>query len=321
MLSQDEFVAARSPDWRELEAALADPKELYKHGGARISRIAALYRSLSSDLMRSRAARFAPDLVSYLNALAARAHSVLYGARPLRLPAGARLLLHDFPRILRQRWPFFALSAALFFIPLALGTAGALASPDFASAVLPASTLEGMAEAYSKGFGDGRPTGQDAGMAGFYVYNNVGIAFRCFATGVLFGAGTLFFLVYNGLVIGTVLGHVARLGYAGNILTFMCGHAPFELTAIIIAGAAGLFMGHAIIDTKGRTRVGSLRAAAPEIAALVLGAAAMLVVAALVEGFWSPSSIPAPVKWAASAIFTALVTAHLALGGRGRARA
>ena len=73
--------------------------------------------------------------------------------------------------------------------------------------------------------------------SGFYVYNNVGIAFRCFATGILFGLGSLFFLIYNGITIGTVLGHVIAAGHGHNILTFVCTHGTFELTAIGIAVA------------------------------------------------------------------------------------
>jgi uncharacterized membrane protein SpoIIM required for sporulation len=173
-----------------------------------------------------------------------------------------------------------------------------------------------MAHAYSQGFAAGRDAGTDTGMAGFYVYNNVGIAFRCFATGILLGAGSLFFLVYNGLVTGTAAGYVMSVGHGANIWTFMCGHAPFELTAIVIAGGAGLQMGYALVDTGGLTRTGSLRRAAPKIAQQILGAAAMLLVAALIEGFWSPSSLPAQIKWSASGVFTVLVVLYLSLAGR-----
>ncbi len=285
-------------------------------GGTTISRVAALYRAVCSDLMRCRGARYTPELDEYLNGLTARAHNALYGARPFRLPALARLLGRDFPRTLRRRWRFFAISLALFTIPWAVGLAGALHATAFAYEVLPASMLEQMAQSYSEGFSEGRDVGVGAGMAGFYVYNNIGIAFRCFATGILFGVGSVFFLVYNGLVIGTVTGYVMAQGYGANILTFMCGHAPFEITAIWISGAAGLQMGYALVRTEGQTRLGSLRQQAPELVQLVLGAAAMLAVAAAVEAFWSPSAVPAPFKWAASAVFTLLVAAYLIFAGR-----
>ncbi len=315
--SQDDFVAARSRDWQELDRLLGVGDLLHKLDGGGISRVAALYRSLCTDLMRCRAAGVTPDLATYLDGLAARAHAALYGAKPLRLPGVVDFFARDFPRALRDNGRCFAISCALFFLPFAVGLLGALATEEFSTHVLPAQALEQMAHAYSKGMADGRDAGTDTGMAGFYVYNNVGIAFRCFATGILFGAGSLFFLVYNGLVTGTVVGYVMNAGHGGNIWTFMCGHAPFELTAIVIAGGAGLQMGYALVDTGGLTRVGSLRRAAPSVVRQILGAASMLLIAAAVEGFWSPSSLPPSVKWTASGVFSLLVILYLGLAGRG----
>jgi uncharacterized membrane protein SpoIIM required for sporulation len=101
-----------------------------------------------------------------------------------------------------------------------------------------------------------------------------------------------------------------------NLLTFCCGHSPFELTAIVISGTAGLLMGYALVSTGGRTRWGSLRRCADELAHLVFGAAFMLLVAALIEGFWSPSSAPAPAKWIVAVFFALAVTTYLTSAGR-----
>jgi uncharacterized membrane protein SpoIIM required for sporulation len=182
---------------------------------------------------------------------------------------------------------------------------------------MPRDALRDAAWSYTKGFGE-RSVGASASMAGFYVRNNVGIAFRCFATGALFGAGSVFFLFYNGLAIGTTIGFVSRTGGGQNILNFICGHAPFELTAIVIAGTAGLRLGHALIVTGGRTRWGSVRAASRELGDLILGAAAMLLVAAAIEAFWSPASFPAPVKWAFSGLGAAAIPTFLLFSGRTR---
>lgn len=319
MKSQDEIVAARQNDWRELENILSRNVPLAQLDGPTISRAAALYRSLSNDLILCRA-RATPDLVAYLDSLAGRAHSALYGAEPFRAPAFFSLLKRDFPVAFRRNWRFFVASSALFYIPCVIGIIAALFVPHAASEILPRSALDAMADMYSKGFDGGRSEGTDTTMAGFYVYNNVGIAFRCFATGILFGLGSIFFLIYNGLHIGVVAGWVAASGFGRNIGTFICGHGPFELTAIVIAGQAGLRMGHSLIVTNGRTRVGSLREAAPDLVYLIVGAAVMLLIAAAIEGFWSPSAMPAPVKWAASVVFSSLVAAYLAFAGRGRRR-
>jgi uncharacterized membrane protein SpoIIM required for sporulation len=96
----------------------------------------------------------------------------------------------------------------------------------------------------------------------------------------------------------------------------VCGHAPFEITAIVIAGGAGLRMGYALLAPGAFTRIRSLRNAADELVSLVLGAAVMLFIAAAIEAFWSPSSIPAQLKWAFGAVATLLVSGFLLWPGR-----
>jgi len=172
-----------------------------------------------------------------------------------------------------------------------------------------------MEEMYSESIG--RSSGQDAAMAGFYVWNNVGIAFRCFATGALAGLGSVFYLVYNGLVLGTVEGFLWTRGRGWNLLDFTIGHTPWELTGIAMSGAAGLKLGWALVVTEGRTRMGSLRAAAPEIYRLVLGTAALLLVAAAIEGFWSAGPAPLWAKILFGAVGTLAIVLWLILGGRG----
>jgi uncharacterized membrane protein SpoIIM required for sporulation len=315
-MAEDDFVAARRGDWDALALLLGRKRALHRLRPSEIARAAALYRALCADLMRAEAARYGRELTTFLDALAARAHNALYAAPPYRWHMAVALVTRDFPRTLRRRARFLVVAALLFLVPAAIGAIGGARSPEFAAQVLSEQTLVEMENAYAKGFDSGRDAGSDTNMAGFYVWNNVGIAFRCFATGILFGLGSLFFLLYNGLTIGTVFGAVARAGHARNILTFCAGHAPLELTAIVIAGAAGLQMGFALIDTGGRTRLGSLRAQGREIAQLVIGAALMLGIAALVEGFWSPSSAPAPVKWAVAGVNAIAVTAYFVLVGR-----
>jgi uncharacterized membrane protein SpoIIM required for sporulation len=317
MIPQDQFVHLRNRDWHELDGLIGQGASLHKRDGYHISRAAGLYRSLCNDLTRAESARYSPDLLAYLNGLAARAHNILYDAKPLRLSSAVRMLLVEFPVALRRNHRLFFLACALFLVPYAIGLFGALTSRSFSEQVIPASQLDQMADMYSQGFSRGRDAGQDAQMAGFYVQHNVGIAFRCFAMGILLGLGSMYALVYNGLVIGTVTGHVMQAGFGSNIWTFMCGHGPYEITAIFIAGGAGLEMGYALIATGGLTRIGSLRKSGRNIFAQIIGAAAMLVIAAMIEGFWSPSSLPDQVKWAFSAVNMTLVILFLAMAGRG----
>ena len=313
--TQDEFVAARKPAWDELDALLAKRHLLHKLPPASISRAASLYREVCSDLMRARASGFTADVTDLLDALAARTCSALYSAPPYRMAALWELIATGFPASVRRNARFLALAAALFVLPGLLGFAGALHSRGFAIQIMSESMVDQMEKSYSD-LGHGRGEGADAMMASFYVYNNIGIAFRCFATGLLFGLGSMFFLVYNGLTIGVVAGAVTAAGHGRNLFTFIAGHGAFELTAIVISGAAGMAMGYALVDTGQRSRWASLRAKSGDLARMILGVALMLLVAAFIEGFWSPSPIVAPVKWGVAVLLHLLVLAYLLFAGR-----
>jgi uncharacterized membrane protein SpoIIM required for sporulation len=271
-----------------------------------------------ADLSVARSLGMPTDVQDALDDLAGRAHNRLYNVRP----AGWGLaLLRDaiagFPRELRAQWPFFLAAILLFYGPFLVGFAGASTNPAFAARVLPEEMLVQVEQAYatddlSRGFGG------DVTMAGFYVFNNVGIAFRCFATGALFGLGAVYSLVYNGLIIGTVAGHLAGVGLGGNLLTFVAGHSAWELTGICVAGAAGLRLGWALVATDGLTRAASVRRAAPAIYRLVLGAATLLLVAAAIEGFWSAGPAGRTAKLAFGSVQIGIVAAWLTFGGRSR---
>jgi uncharacterized membrane protein SpoIIM required for sporulation len=203
-----------------------------------------------------------------------------------------------------------------FGAPFIFGLLAALWTHGFAERILPAETLDALATAYAQGFEQGRASHADARMTGFYVWNNVGIAFRCFATGILFGTGSLLFLTYNGLVTGAVVGHVARQGNLNNILTFMGGHSTYELSAIIICGAAGLKLGYSLIATDGTSRVASLRRCARPALTLVMGSAVLLLIAAVIEGFWSSSSASNATKWLVSGLHFTLLCGFFIFAGR-----
>lgn len=315
---QDAFVAARRARWQQLDALLLQNKTLHRLPPDLIATVGRLYRIVCADLMRARGAGYGREIVEHLDQLAARAHNRLYRASPFDVGRVIDLFVRDFPRTLRESWRFLAAASALFVVPLVVGLVATLADPDLAAEVMPRDQLEMLAESYAEGFEQGRSESLDTSMAGFYVYNNVGISFRVFATGIFFGLGSVFYLVTNGVMIGATLGYVAASGAGRNILTFVMGHGAFELTALVISGAAGLRMGYALVRTAGRTRLGSLRAEGPDVARLALGAAVMLGIAALIEGYWSPSSIPDGVKWGTAAGLWLLVLAYFVLAGRPR---
>jgi len=321
------FVAKRQPEWDRLHAIVC---EVQARGLARLApedltRLAPLYRDVCADLARAQAARYGAPLLEYLQALTAAAHTVVYspaararwrsGRRERGL--GLRLALEAFPRAVRRHRTAVLVALLLFFVPFAAGLGASLADPHFAARIVPESMLRPLLQAYEEGFASGRGAGVDAGMAGFYVQHNVGIALRCFATGVTLGLGSAFYLVDNGLSTGAIIGYVAAHGAGANILTFVVGHSALELGAIVLAGAAGLSLGWAIVAPGDLPRLASLQRAARSVVVIVFGATVMLVLAAAVEGFWSASSVPSSTKRVLGAVVFGVVLLYLGLAGRG----
>ena len=133
----------------------------------------------------------------------------------------------------------------------------------------------------------------------------------------LLGIGPVLLLLFNGVMIGAVAGHLLVAGMGATFLPFVAGHGAFELPAIVIAGVAGLRIGIAVIAPGRYRRSESLRRAAHRVLILVAGFAFMFLLAAFVEAFWSSSvTVPGAFRLGVGGLLWALVLAWLGLGGR-----
>jgi uncharacterized membrane protein SpoIIM required for sporulation len=148
------------------------------------------------------------------------------------------------------------------------------------------------------------------------IANNVQVAFAAFAFGITAGVGTTLVLVFNGLFFGAVLGLFANYGLADWILTFVAGHGVLELTAIFIAGGAGLLVGRAVIAPGDMVRKDALFVHGRLAARLVGAAATLLLLAGVIEGLLSASDAPAAVKLGVSGATVLLLGLYFESGRR-----
>ena len=154
-------------------------------------------------------------------------------------------------------------------------------------------------------------------MFGYYIRNNISVAFQCYAGGLFAGVGSLFFLAYNGAFGGALAGFLTARGLSSTFYSFIATHSAFELTAIVLTGAAGLRIGHALLAPGRLSRLQSLVHATRNSVALVYGATAMLCVAAVIEAFWSSANWIAPaIKYAVAAVCWITVFGYFTLQGR-----
>ncbi len=319
-MNRRDFVKHRRADWQAFERLVdrLEGRAASGMGHAKAETFSRLFRLVCSDLATVRSQGWSDELADYLNDLVARGHSVFYTAPPGHLRALVRFLTVGYPRVFRRHIGYFWAGSALFFLPFFVAWFVVWANPDLAARVLPREQLVQMEEMYDHDaemegaeFDEGR-----AGMAGFYVWNNVGIALRAFGSGILLGLPTVYTLLFNGLVLGSVFGYVLAAGHGRAFTSFVISHGSFELTAIAIAGGAGLMLGDAILHRGNRTLFESLQDKGLDAVRIAGGAAAMLVVAALIEAFWSPAPIPSALKYLVGTGLWVLVVLYLALAGR-----
>jgi uncharacterized membrane protein SpoIIM required for sporulation len=285
--------------------------------------VPARYRELCQHLALARDRQYSADLIERLSSLALAGHQSLYGARSRGLERLWQFLRAGFPRAVRRDIRFVLLAALLFFGPLLLLTFVIPVHPEFAYVVAPAEVLDHVQEMYgdtARALGPKREADTDVAMFGFYIFNNVRIGFQTFAGGLLFGLGAIFYLLYNGLFIGAITGHIVYAGLATNFFSFTSGHSALELSAICLSGGAGLKLGFALVAPGRATRAQALRTAAAEAVPVVVGLAGMLLVAAAIEAFWSPQTfLPPPAKYAVGVLLWVLLLLYFIFAGRERA--
>jgi uncharacterized membrane protein SpoIIM required for sporulation len=169
--------------------------------------------------------------------------------------------------------------------------------PDLILSLVDSDTAANFERMYSpsaEAIGRTRDASSDSMMFGYYIMNNIGLAFQCYVSGILVGVGSVFFLCFNGAFGGAVGGYLASLGLGGTFFPFVATHSAFELTAIVLCGAAGLRVGRAVLLPGRARRLTSLQTAARETSVIVVGAAVMLLIAAAVEAFWSSAAWVSP---------------------------
>lgn len=320
-MKQQAFERAHEEEWAAFEALLGQ----LGHGHRRTASLStedfpARYRRVCHHLALARERRYTAALIRRLNEMSLRGHHALYGARPGLQRHWVRFLLAGFPRLVRANGRAVLLAIALFYVPFCGLPFAIRANPELAYLIEDPQSLARMEEMYRPGhdkFGRKDESDTDVFMFGFYIWNNVRITFQVFASGLLLGVGSIFFLLFNGLHGGAVAGHLTRMGLGQNFWSFVITHSALETTGIVLAGAAGMKLGFALLSPGRKSRLQSLKDAARSGVNLVYGAGFMVFLAAFFEAFWSSSAlVPAAVKFTVGGLLWALVIAYFLFAGR-----
>lgn len=289
----DRFLVANEPTWQRLHLLTGKAGRSAKSLPAgELDELVSLYQRAGTHLSYARSAFGDPGLDSRLSRLVAAAGGVIYGTRPRTLRGLGRFFTRTFPAALWHVRPFLVAAALLTFVPAAIvavhlatdqAALDALVSPAERPAFIQSGT-----EYYSE-----QPSAQFATQV---FTNNVRVALLAFSAGIVVCLFSALVLAVNGNHLGEFVAVFVDAGRGAELFGLLVPHGVIELSAVVVAGAAGLRLGWTVIDPGDRRRSAALAEEGRRAVALVMGAAAMLLVAGTIEGFVTGSALPTSIR-------------------------
>ena len=317
------WIARREGSWRRLDDLLnrAEKQGLNTLTTEEIKTLASLYRSVSADLARARTQNVGEALIRDLQGLTSRSYSQIYqGSRRQDWQAIVKFYQYGFPAAVRRSWGYIAIATALFVISGFIAWWYAWQDPSFMSLVLGPGFVAEVQE--SEELWTVSILGQEPVASSAIMVNNIAVCFNAIIGGVAFflpqvpiitppGVFTVYILVFNGLMIGSVATLVAQTDLAYDLWAFVFPHGSLELPAIFFAGGAGLLLARAILLPGKYRRLDALQVYGRQAAELVYGIVPMLIIAGIIEGFYSPSPfVPNIVKYATGTVLFCVLVSY-----------
>jgi uncharacterized membrane protein SpoIIM required for sporulation len=318
-LNINEFIAERKGEWEKLERIVSKIKPGTRANLTKeeLWDLGRLYSAAISDLSVMKSSDFGADrhdpVISYLNALVVQVHGTIYRKPSSGWSSVSLFLTMSFPQTFRRNWPYMVFSTGTFLFFGLLGFCLGLTEPGFVEAVVPEQVIAKV-ESGKVWFNDIYAV---APMASSHLMtHNISVTFLLIAAGISFGILTVYLLAFNGLLIGTIAALCAEHGLSIKFWSFVLPHASLEISAILIAGGAGLILGHALLD-PGQFRRGEYVALrGRDTGILALGCVPMLVMAGFIEAFLSPSPLPVWSKFVFAGVSFASLMIYLLFAGR-----
>jgi len=299
------FLESRLAKWKRLEdlTARASRLRLKSLSSEEVREFGQLYRRTAADLAIAREEVRDQRLVNYLNHLVSRAHGAIYRSESSGFGVFLSFFRYEFPAVFRKTFRYTLAAFSTFMLAAALAAAACLIDEGFADRISPQlrQDIAGHRN-WTESVNRANPLASTSIQT-----NNINVTFLTFAGGILGGIGTLLVLAQNGLLLGMVMSLCIRYRF-WEIPTFIAAHGVIELTAIFIAGGAGLLIGKALLMPGDLRRIDALVTNGRLAIKLILGCIPMLLIAGLIEGFISPAHIPRAYKFSISAL-SALVMA------------
>lgn len=281
------FVKRNTDKWREYESTPTNnPDQLTER-----------YVELTDDLSYSQTFYPNATVTKYLNGLAAQFHQKLFSNRREDRNRIKTFWITELPTLMYEV-RFKLLYAFLFFlVAFLLGWVSAAHDDTFIRLILGDDYVNETLENIKKGDPLAIYKSQDqANMFLAITFNNIKVAFVAFALGLLFSAGTIFVLLQNGIMLGAFQFFFFARGLLLASLLKIWIHGTLEISAIVIAGCAGLVVGNSLLFPKTFSRLESFKKGVKKGLKIVVGLVPIFITAGFLESFVTRLTLPIPIS-------------------------
>lgn len=313
----DRYIASHEPSWIRLgELTAKARRSIRRLDAGELDELVMLYQRTSTHLSYVRTNFENPALTIRLTRLVAGTSGVIYGKRARTVRAFADFFRVTFPAAVWDARRFVVVSFLLTFLPAAAMGVWIANSDAALDATAPAALREAYVEDDFESYYSSAPAGQ---FATEVTVNNIQVSILAFAAGIALCVGAAYILMFNGANVGVAAGLFAAVGEQPKFWGLILPHGLLELTAVVIAGAAGLRLGWAIIAPGDRRRSEALADAGRRAVVIVMGLVAAFITAGTIEGFVTGSSLPTAVRVGIGVAVEAAFVTYLVVQGRAAA--
>jgi uncharacterized membrane protein SpoIIM required for sporulation len=274
------FIKQNMPRWKEYEKLLQQQQKLDPDKKAEI------FIQLTDDLSFSRTQYPESESTQYLNTLASKIHLVIYKNKSEDRSRFITFWTRELPDLLHSMYRYIVYAFLIFCVSLVIGIISVKSDTTFARLILG----DGYVNMTLENIKNGNPLGvyassDELNMFFGITFNNIRVSFLAFAAGIFLSVGTGMLLFYNGLMVGTFFTFLAQNNSLEDALGIVMLHGTIELTSIVLAGAAGLRMGHSILFPKTFSRMESFKQGAKNGLKVVMALIPFFIIAGFIESF------------------------------------
>ena len=276
------FIRQNIEKWRSAELVVDAV------GETEATQLADTYIDVTSDLAFAQTHYPESKITRYLNNLASALHNEIYRSQRYRWSRLLTFWTDEVPRTMWEARRELLISFIIFLASALVGMLSQLFDPEFCRIILGDNyvdmTLQNIANGEPMAVYNGDP---ESDMFSMITLNNVKVSFITFVLGVFTSIGTGFVLFQNGVMLGSFQTFFAQHGLLWQSALAVWLHGTLEISAIIVAGAAGIAMGNGWLFPGTYPRLVSFRRGARRGLRIVVGAVPLFVVAGFIEGFFT----------------------------------